>query len=85
MTEHEIAHWRKYALGMAHKLKRGGAPFTQEDIEDAEMEGLLRAMELDGHNDQYIGTAVGNVVRNMADRLKTRGRDVRLADYEKKD
>ena len=63
---------------MARKLARRGVPFTREDFEDAEMEGLLRAMELDGHEEAYIATAVGNKVRDMGRRLQTRSRDVRL-------
>ena len=69
---------------MARKLARQGVPFTKEDIEDCEMEGLLRAMELDGHEEAYISTAVGNKVRDMGKRLVTRHkRNVRLEDLEK--
>ena len=46
------------------------------------MEGLLRAMELDGHDKDYIATAVGNKVRDMAKRLQTRSRDVRLDELD---
>ena len=48
------------------------------------MEGLLWAMELDGHEEAYIATAVGNKVRDMGKRLVTRHkRNVRLEDLEK--
>ena len=67
---------------MAKKLKSHGYPFTPEDIEDAEMEGLLKAMELDGHDEPYIATAVGNKVRDMAKRLQTRSRDIRLQELD---
>ena len=67
---------------MARKLARQGVPFTKEDLEDCEMEGLLKAMELDGHEEAYIATAVGNKVRDMAKRLVTRHKKtIRLEDF----
>ena len=63
---------------MARKLARRGVPFTKEDFEDAESEGMVKAMELERDGKPVTGTAVGNAVRDMARRLQTRSRDVRL-------
>ena len=45
---------------------------------------MVKALELKDRPEPYIATSVGNVVRNMGDRLMTRHkRNVRLEDIEK--
>ena len=75
--------WREYATKLAGKLRASGYPFTREDIEDAGSEGMVKALGLKDKPEPYIATSVGNVVRNMGERLRTRSRDVNWDDHEK--